>query len=399
MLDLQNWSFLANLAYGVTAGRDPQTATNDMFAYQDMVDTGEIIGPRAYSTGPGVFPDTDFQSLEDAKGVVDRYKRFYRTPYLKSYLVGNRKQREWMVDGLQVRRMMPTTEGGLDMKLDLTHALDGFSGNEHSMPVTPLYKDVVELFAKSGIFYTPTLLVAYGGPWAENYCYENTEVHDDPKIRHFIPHNLLDDHTRRRPIWVREDEQVFPRLASQDAKIIKAGGKVCIGSHGQFQGLGYHWEMWSLAAGGMGNMEVLRSATIHGAEAIGLGPGPWLARTRQTGRSGGPQQESSGRHPQHRIDPLCDEKRRTLRRRHPERNLAGRKKTPALLVVGREAVREPVVRVDLRARNELVREPVSEWWESQCSRRRRNERPEPPAAHESSDSRNARQHGADNRSL
>ncbi|PYX37282.1 MAG: hypothetical protein DMG81_14505 [Acidobacteria bacterium] len=128
----------------------------------------------------------------------------------------------------------------------------------------------MELMSKSGIFYTPTLLVAYGGPWAENFYYENTEVHDNPKIRHFMPHNILDDHTRRRPIWVRPDEQVFPRLAAQDTKIIKAGGKGCIGSHGQFQGLGYHWEMWSLAAGGMGNIEVLRSATIHGAEAMGL---------------------------------------------------------------------------------------------------------------------------------
>jgi Tol biopolymer transport system component len=270
VLDLQNWSFLANLAYGVTAGRDPQTATNDMFAYQDLVETGEIIGPRAYSTGPGVFPDTDFQSLEDAKGVVDKYKRFYRTPYLKSYLVGNRKQRQWMVMACKSEGIMPTTEGGLDAKLDLSHVLDGFSGNEHSLPITPLYNDVVQLMAKSGIFYTPTLLVAYGGPWAENFYYENTEVHDDKKVRHFMPHNIVDDHTRRRPLWVRSDEQVFPRLAQQDAKIIKAGGKVCIGSHGQFQGLGYHWEMWSLAAGGMGNMEVLRSATIHGAEAMGL---------------------------------------------------------------------------------------------------------------------------------
>ena len=43
-----------------------------------------------------------------------------------------------------------------------------------------------------------------------------------------------------------------------------------IGSHGQFQGLGYHWEMWSLASGGLSNIEVLRSATIRGAEALGL---------------------------------------------------------------------------------------------------------------------------------
>ncbi len=53
VLDLQNWSFFANLAFGVTTGRDPQTGTNDMFAYQDLVETGELVGPRAFSTGPG----------------------------------------------------------------------------------------------------------------------------------------------------------------------------------------------------------------------------------------------------------------------------------------------------------------------------------------------------------
>ena len=269
VLDAQNWSFLANLAYGVTAGRDPQTATNDMFAYQDLVDTGDIIGPRPYSTGPGVFPDTEFQSFDDADDVVRRYHDFYRTSYLKSYLVGNRKQRQWMVMACKKEGIMPTTEGGLDMKLDLTHAIDGFSGNEHSLPITPLFGDAVEFWSRSGIFYTPTLIVAYGGPWAEDYFYETTEVHDDPKVRRFIPHNIVDDHTRRRRLWVRKDELAFPRLAAQDAKIIKAGGRVCIGSHGQFQGLGYHWEMWALASGGASNMDVLRSATIRGAEAMG----------------------------------------------------------------------------------------------------------------------------------
>jgi len=270
VLDLENWSFMMNLAYGVTTGRDPQTDTDDMFVYQDLVEMGEILGPRAYSTGPGVFPDTDFQSLDDAKNLVERYKRYYRTNHLKSYLVGNRKQRQWMVQACLANQVMPTTEGGLDFKLNLTHILDGFSGNEHSLPITPIYKDTVEFVARSGINYTPTLIVAYGGPFAETYFFENTEVHDDPKARHFMPHNLLDSKTRRREGWFRTDEHVFPRLAAQDAKIIKAGGKVMIGSHGEFQGLGYHWEMWALASGGMGSMEVLRSATIHGAEAIGL---------------------------------------------------------------------------------------------------------------------------------
>jgi len=268
-LDLQQWSLQANLAYGVTTGRDPQTGTNDMFAYQDLIDMGEMLGPRAYNTGPGVFSTTDFQSLDDARNVVSRYKKYYRTNTLKSYMVGNRQQRQWMVQACKENGIMPTTEGGLDLKLDFTHAIDGFEGNEHSLPIVPLYKDVVEIFARSGIFYTPTLLVAYGGPWAENYFYETTAVHGDQKLRRFIPHDILDERAKRRP-WFSEEEHVFPKLAAQAAKIVRAGGRVCIGGHGQLQGIQCHWEMWALQSGGLSNHEVLRAATLHGAEAIGF---------------------------------------------------------------------------------------------------------------------------------
>jgi Tol biopolymer transport system component len=269
ILDVDNWSFLANLAYGVTAGLDVQTSTNDMFAYQDLVDAGEILGPRAYSTGPGIFSDNRFASVEQAKSVLSRYKEHYRTRNLKSYIVGNRRQRQLVVLAARELEMMPTTEGALDLKLDLTHVLDGFSGNEHSFPIVPLYKDVVELVAQSGISYTPTLLVAYGGPFAENFYYTTTEVHDDEKLNRFLPHNLIDSNTQRRP-WFREDEHVFQKTAAQAAKIVRAGGRVGVGSHGQLQGLGYHWEMWSLAAGGLTPMETLRAATRHGAEIVGL---------------------------------------------------------------------------------------------------------------------------------
>jgi len=268
VLELPNWSYLANLAYGVTTGRDPQTSTNDQLAYQDLVDMGEMLGPRVYSTGPGVFSSNDFQSAEEAKSVVGKYKKYYRTNTLKSYMVGNRKQRQWVVEACKEWKIMPTTEGGLDLKLNLTHAIDGMNGNEHALPIVPLYKDVAELFARTQIHYTPTLLVAYGGPWAENYFYETTEVHGDPKLRRFIPHNELDDKTKRRP-WFRKEEHVFPRLAEGAAKIIRAGGFVQIGGHGQLQGIQCHWEMWALKEGGLTNMEVLRAATIRGAEAIG----------------------------------------------------------------------------------------------------------------------------------
>ena len=36
------------------------------------------------------------------------------------------------------------------------------------------------------------------------------------------------------------------------------------------EGLGYHWELWSMQSGGISNFNALRIATILGAEAIGL---------------------------------------------------------------------------------------------------------------------------------
>jgi Tol biopolymer transport system component len=269
ILDRQNFAFLANLAYGVTAGLDVQTGTNDMFAYQDLVDTGDIIGLRAYSTGPGVFSDNNFQSEQEVKGVLTKYRDYYGTHNIKSYLVGNRKQRQFMVEASKELGMMPTTEGALDLKLDLTHVIDGFHGNEHTLPITPLYNDVLEVFAKSGVSETPTLIVNYGGPFGENYWYEYSEVHDNAKLNRFTPHRILDRKTKRRPEWFRRDEYAFPKLAAQMAKLARAGGLVGVGSHGQLQGLGYHWEMWMLASGGMTPLEVLKCATVNGSHIVG----------------------------------------------------------------------------------------------------------------------------------
>ncbi len=269
VLEPYNWSFLANLAYGVTTGLDVQTSTNDYLTYQDLVEAGMMLGPRAYSTGPGVFSSNDFQSFDQAKFVLEKYKKYYRNHNLKSYTVGNRRQRQWVVQAARELGLTVTTEGALDLKLDMTHAMDGFGGNEHALPIVPLYQDVVRLFAESKTAYTPTLLVLYGGPWAENYFYQTTEVHDDPKLARFYPHNELDNLTKRRP-WFRKDEHSFPQTAAQAAKIQRAGGLVGVGAHGQLQGLGYHWEMWALAAGGMTPREVLRAATRDGATIIGL---------------------------------------------------------------------------------------------------------------------------------
>lgn len=264
-----NPSLLANLAYGVTTGMDVQPSTVDLLSVQDRIDAGLMLGPRAFSTGPGVFRNHQFKSSEHARAVLSRYAEHYGVHNIKAYVSGSRQQRQWLLQAAKELKLMPTTEGYLDMKIDLTHLIDGFSGLEHNFPLPRLYDDVVQLAAQTRIAYTPTLLVTYGGPHAENFYYATENPLDDAKLRRFTPYHELAARALRRS-WFHEKEYVFTEISKSSRKILHAGGQVGIGAHGQLQGLGYHWELWAVASGGFGNHEALRLATIGGAEMLGL---------------------------------------------------------------------------------------------------------------------------------
>ncbi|MEO5568515.1 MAG: amidohydrolase family protein, partial [Gemmatimonadaceae bacterium] len=87
-----------------------------------------------------------------------------------------------------------------------------------------------------------------------------------------LPHSEVDGKTLRRKAvggWFAPSEHIMKDLSDQVADHVRAGGRAGVGSHGQLQGLGYHWELWSTAAGKMTPHEALKIATIMGADAIG----------------------------------------------------------------------------------------------------------------------------------
>jgi len=282
------WSYLANLAYGVTTGRDPQTGTTDVLSYEDQVVAGKILGPRIYSTGPGLFGASNangenIRDLAHARTVLKRYSEYYDTKTLKEYATGNREQRQWIIQAANELKLMPTTEGSLDIKMNITEAIDGYSGHEHTIPTYPLQSDVLRLLKESGMVYTPTIIVAYGAPWGENYWYEHMDLLNDMKLRRFTPWSDLEGKILRRggspgavttgagAGWFH-DSQYGMQVISEDMKnILAAGGRIGIGSHGQQQGIGFHWELWNVAWANMDPHDALRVATQMGAEAIGLG--------------------------------------------------------------------------------------------------------------------------------
>jgi Tol biopolymer transport system component/imidazolonepropionase-like amidohydrolase len=280
VLPEQKWEYVANLAYGVTTTYDPSAPSIDTFAQAEMVEAGLMTGPRIYSSGDVLYGGqaqdiwAEVENLHDARRQVRRMKA-YGARMIKVYQQPRRAQRLWFAEASRLEKMLLTAEGGGEHATDMTMAMDGFTAFEHSLPL-PLGEDSAQFLARAGTHYTPTLLVSYGGPWGELYFWQEMNPHDDPKLRRFVPHRLIDVWGRRHP-WVAPEEYQFWQVAEGVAKVARAGGNVSLGAHGQVQGLGPHWELWAMAGiGGRGKaltaMEALRASTLQAADKLGFAP-------------------------------------------------------------------------------------------------------------------------------
>ena len=147
--------------------------------------------------------------------------------------------------------------------------VDGHTGIEHSIPVENIYDDIKQLWSQSDVGYTPTLVVAYGGIWGENYWYDKTDVWNHPRLSKFVPQNQLLPRSMRR---VKAPDHHYNHFnnARVSAELQDLGVLVNLGAHGQREGLGAHWEMWMFAQGGMTPLEAIRASTLDPAKYLGL---------------------------------------------------------------------------------------------------------------------------------
>lgn len=269
----QNWHYLANLAFGITTTHDPSRDTEMVFANSELQKSGMLLAPRIYSTGTILYGavagfTAEINSLDDAKRALERIKAFGGFS-VKSYNQPRREQRQQILKAARELDMLVYPEGGSTLQHNLNMVADGHTGIEHSIPVSPLYKDALTLYGESGVGYTPTLIVSYGGIWGENYWYSKMNVFEHSRLQSFFPQQLLDQ--KRRRMKVEEDDWNHIENAKAAKALSDAGVKVNNGAHGQLQGMGVHWEMWMMAQGGMSPMEALKASTINGAEYLGMG--------------------------------------------------------------------------------------------------------------------------------
>ncbi len=274
VLPQQNWKLVAQLAFGVTTTHDPSNDTQGVYAEAELVRAGRRVGPRMLSTGTILYgAEGDFKavidSLADARQEIARTVAWGPTS-VKSYNQPRREQRQQVLAAAAELGVLVVPEGGSTLHYNMTHLLDGHTTLEHAVPVAPLYEPELQLLAACGTGYTPTLVVGYGGLMGENWWYAKTRVWEDERLLRFVPRSVVDPGARRRVLATDDADYHHLRLARTCAEVVRRGGHVEIGAHGQMQGLAAHWETWMLAQGGLSPHEALRCATWEGARALCL---------------------------------------------------------------------------------------------------------------------------------
>jgi len=270
----QNWTLHQNLALGTTTIHDPSARSSEIFSAAELQRAGKIVGPRIFSTGEIVYGAkaadvyAQIDSLDDALAHVRRLKS-QGARSVKNYNQPRREQRQQVAEAARRENMQVVAEGGSLFGMDMALIADGNSTLEHNVPLTVFYKDVLDFWAGSQTYYTPTLVVTYGGLAGDPYWRQATNIYEHPLLRaHTPPAQLQADGARR--IKAPDDNFVDDESAREAKKVAARGVPVSIGAHGQQAGIGPHWELWSFVRGGWTPLEALGAGTIVAARSLGM---------------------------------------------------------------------------------------------------------------------------------
>ena len=274
----QTWQYLVGLSYGLTTMRDPSSNLAS-FGYAEMLKTGQMTGPRLFTVGLTLGQGHyRFGNLDEAISAVIQRKAFDGIS-IKQYAQDTRLQREWVSIACSEAGLNMTNEGNQTgyayMLSQFGMIKDGSAGIEHNPAFGDVYRDVIQLYARSGTFLTPTLQVCYDRQEGKRYFDTLFWRQPNAKLSRFTPVSLVKEINAGHPAaWSPQSINIinpgFLDWSKVDTRIVRAGGRIVLGSHGEDQGIGVHNELWALQMGGMTNMQALQCATIRGAEALGV---------------------------------------------------------------------------------------------------------------------------------
>lgn len=274
LLDANNGEALIYLAFGITTAKDPSNGGDHAYTYTELAKAGRMVGPRLFGTEGLVSETQTIASLEDALGLAHRTRRLGGT-FLKYHTGWNRQQRRWLMEaarqaGLGIAAHW-TVSNIVPGRINMTTILDGATTAEHAFGDNlDAAGDILGLLASAGVGMN-SASIAGGGGYPLRYW---PMLQDDPRMQRFYigktPRERTlppaDEDAHGLAALTRPEEDNAKRVA----EIARAGGLVTIGSHGDYDGIGFHLEMWAHVRGGMTPRAVLQAATLNGAHATGV---------------------------------------------------------------------------------------------------------------------------------
>ena len=266
-----------SLAHGVTTLYELYGSEEKEPWVSDMIRSGRMDGPRMLSVGAPMYGIREYRqrtyrpiaSYDDADQHAS-YSRDMGITALKDYVNFTRADRHQLITAARDRGLNVLSETAAIPQMNFTQIIDGVTGLEHTMGLTPLYEDVIELFRASGTGVTPTLLVVYNGPVGQAYFDQSQRYWEDEKLLRFSTEERLRGRFRRvTHYW--DDDLYSPEMVAAMKRLFDAGVLINSGGHGQMPGRDMHWEMELFVQGGFSEMDALQTATRNSAVYHGLG--------------------------------------------------------------------------------------------------------------------------------
>jgi len=275
------------LAYGITSVRNPASDGYEALEMKESIGAGIRRGPRVFSTG-GPF---DGSRIYYAGGVPltgggqlpQELQKATQLSFdlIKTYVRLDDRLQKQVIDfahanGLPVtsHEIYPAVASGAD---GVEH-IRGTSRRGYSPKVSQLnrsYQDVVDLLTASKMTITPTIGIT-AGTFPLMLARDPSRL-DDVRFRTLFPASVVSDMERLskniQPADFDRLMNIWRPMGELVRKVVKGGGVVIAGTDSPIfpYALLYHTELEIFQQSGLTPFEVLQTATVRAAEALGEG--------------------------------------------------------------------------------------------------------------------------------
>ena len=271
------------LAYGITSIRTLTDAPYRTLEERESVRSGRRIGPRVFMTGAAMDGDrvyyTSNLAIGDEEELAREMQRAFDIGYdlVKTYVRLPDDLQKLAIEEAHRQGIFVTSHElypALAYGVDGVEHVAGTSRRGYSPKLSDLgrsYDDVIELIGRSGVYFTPTVLI-YGG-WTLALARE-PELVRERRFEKLFP-AWAQDRFKSAPVTENADaaSDVVAPIFETVRGVSDRGGRILAGTDSPIvpYGLSLLLEIQQLAEAGLAPMEALDSATRVAAEALGVG--------------------------------------------------------------------------------------------------------------------------------